>query len=423
MSTKKFEGFDIPAFTAGDKKGEFPNNPGKFYYFENATREAWREYVQLLKAEGFVPYFENKITDNEFATLTNDAYTVHTYYTAYSGTVRVIVEEKGELLPTEPEELDERLCEASVTQLALNYGKDPKDVQKSLAENDGGMSYIITLEDSTFIIIDGGVALIEGNRLKNVEHLMQKLKYLNKRPDGRIIINAWYITHAHIDHFWTYECFSKTYGKKVTLGKVIYNIPSSEVLGNMLRQDTPFPIWSSDGRAARASADNFSPDVKIYKPHSGQVFYIKNVKFETLYTYEDLYPNRMEVNCNDSSMTSRMTLSGQTVIWSGDVYTANTFIKHEPPLEFCGCEVMVAMYGDYLKSDIVQMPHHGYATSGGPAWYKCIGAKIALWSQGFIWINLNKKQSDEVRRWLREAGTGIVIYADPDDVTLSFPCV
>ena len=413
--------YTLPSFKDGELKGEFENNPGKFYYFESSSLDAFHAYVDALKADGFGLHFENVINGNEFATLTNGELTVHTYYTDYSKTVRVIVEEFGDVLPIECTPIEEKLTQPSVTQLALDYAKDVSDLQKALSKNDGGMSYIITLEDSTFIIIDGGMARFDNNRLKNCEHLMEKLKYLNKRPDGRIIINAWYITHAHIDHIHCFECFSTLYGKHVTLGCVILNIPAANMLGTMIGAEEPFAVWNHDGCAVRAAADNFGTDVKIYTPHAGQVFYIKNVKFEVLYTYESLYPNRMEVHNNDHSMVSRMTISDTTVLWAGDVYTANTFLKHDPPLLFCGCEVMVAMYGDYLKSDIVQMPHHGYATSGGPEWYKCVGAKIALWPHGLIWIDLNKKQTNEVRRWLKEAGTDIVLYADPDDITISFP--
>lgn len=81
---------------------------------------------------------------------------------------------------------------------------------------------------------------------------------------------------------------------------------------------------------------------------------------------------------------------------------------------------MVKMWDTYLKSDIVQMPHHGYGTSGGPTWYKKVGAKIGLWSQGKHWIDTNENyQSKYVRQWFY-AGGGTTIYYEYEECTLTF---
>ena len=56
------------------------------------------------------------------------------------------------------------------------------------------MTYIITLEDGSFIVIDGG-----SNGGSNVELLHKKLQELNKR-EGTPVIAAWYLTHIHQDH-------------------------------------------------------------------------------------------------------------------------------------------------------------------------------------------------------------------------------
>ena len=229
------------------------------------------------------------------------------------------------------------------------------------------------------------------------------MKELNKRPDGKIIINAWYITHAHPDHFQALEQFSIHYANQVTLGQVIINIPAARYAEGISTYD-PF---NNDGNDIQTIMKRFSGDIELYIPHTGQEFYVKNVKFEMLYTYEDFYPNGL-VDYNNSCIVSRMTLEGQTVMWGGDTYIA-------------GCNVMCSMWGTYLKSDFVQMPHHGYANAGGELWYKFVGAKVALWPRNLENIDWNASQRDEVKQWLIKAGTTEAFIATPDDVTLNFP--
>ena len=46
-------------------------------------------------------------------------------------------------------------------------------------------------------------------------------------------------------------------------------------------------------------------------------------------------------------MVMKMTIGGQEVMWLGDIQTE-------------GSNVICSMYGNTLKSDIVQVSHHGY---------------------------------------------------------------
>ena len=60
----------------------------------------------------------------------------------------------------------------------------------------GGMSYVITLRDDGFIIIDGG----QGSRFYN-DHARVLYNYLIKRSNGdKPHILGWFFTHFHLDH-------------------------------------------------------------------------------------------------------------------------------------------------------------------------------------------------------------------------------
>ena len=51
-----------------------------------------------------------------------------------------------------------------------------------------------------------------------------------------------------------------------------------------------------------------------------------------------------------------------------------------------GCDILNAIYGDDLKSDIVQIAHHGY-NGGSKAMYDSIGASIAIWTNTWNIVN------------------------------------
>jgi beta-lactamase superfamily II metal-dependent hydrolase len=108
----------------------------------------------------------------------------------------------------------------------------------------------------------------------------------------------------------------------------------------------------------------FGSNVKIVKPHTGQKFYIRNAEFEVLYTHEDLYPTELTI-FNDSSTVMRMTANGQTFMWLGDV-------------QYDASDVICAMYDTYIKSDFVQVSHHG-ETGGTMGLYYRIDPTVAIW--------------------------------------------
>jgi hypothetical protein len=89
------------------------------------------------------------------------------------------------------------------------------------------------------------------------------------------------------------------------------------------------------------------------KVHTGQKLYFANLEIEVLTTWEDLNP-RVTYTGNDTNTVLRFTLSNKnapnaapvTQIWTGD---ANRWQSRW----------MCAMWGDYLKADMVSVAHHG----------------------------------------------------------------
>ena len=87
------------------------------------------------------------------------------------------------------------------------------------------------------------------------------------------------------------------------------------------------------------------PDLTITQVHTGQLIDFGDATVEILYTMEDLMPAELP-NINDSSMAIRLKMGGSSFMILGDTCYRSGPIMHD-------------MWGDYLKSDIVQVAHHG----------------------------------------------------------------
>jgi hypothetical protein len=101
----------------------------------------------------------------------------------------------------------------------------------------------------------------------------------------------------------------------------------------------------------------------IIKAHSGQVIKLGGAEIEMLFTYADVEPMVLD-QMNTTSIICRVTVEGNSVMVLADATSRS--INH-----------IYKVYGSYLKSDMVQLAHHGM--NGGDLLYKTIDADVVLW--------------------------------------------
>jgi hypothetical protein len=116
-------------------------------------------------------------------------------------------------------------------------------------------------------------------------------------------------------------------------------------------------------------------DLEYIKVHTGQRLYIRNLEIETIFTPEDLYPVSPE-QFNDTNTVLRFIVhntdgSGHK---QGDPTTILFLGDSQPTSTRC----MRAMWGEYLKSDAVQVAHHG-GDSTERGFYTLIQPELVLW--------------------------------------------
>lgn len=314
------------------------------FYYTGATAADFESYIALLKEKGFGEYTSNKIGNNLYATMTDETRMLHVYYTDYEKTVRVISAYlEGTELPPVKKQSVTAITKPAITQMTLNY-----------AAGSFGMCYIITLSDGSFVIFDGGADKGNTDHIR----LYKLLERLNARPDKKIVIAGWFLTHEHYDHFQNFYNFCKAYGKKVTIEAFYHNLTSPAADYNSNNPGNYFPEKFYE------ASDYVNGGIKLVKVHTGQKLYIRDAEFEVLFTHEDLYPDRLRF-FNNSSVTTRMTLGGQTVMWLGDIWTA-------------AADKLSDSFGSYVKSDFVQVAHHGYSGATIEL-YRLISPSVALW--------------------------------------------
>ena len=212
---------------------------------------------------------------------------------------------------------------------------------------DFGMSYAVRLSDSRFIIIDGGWDLEpDADKLYN----LLKESSVGEKP----VIAAWIMTHDHIDHYRCFNVFMKKYGQYVIVEKMLFNFQEHkgitfehfvarkpEIKGEYSFTDT------SDSHHISIMFNIIEEyKIKIYMPHTGQYYKIGDAVCEFLSTIDDTY--YFTTDRNSHSLVFKMTLAGQEILWTGDASFSDSKLS--------------AKYGEKLKSDILQVPHHGFGS-------------------------------------------------------------
>ena len=342
--------------------------------FEDATVDSYNAYVQKLIDAGYKKHTETQITGNRFATLYNDRFTVTAGYYDYNKNVRVLIQPFApqSLLATEAENVTETVTTGQITMIGLEYKKS----DGGYASN--GLSILIRLTDGRFIVVDGGFSgnQNDANMLINTMK-MQSSDYIDKT--GGITVALWIVTHAHADHSGMINTKASSFrSANIKIEKFLVNFLSEKELKKARAayaanwSETEGNSWSSSITAASTVG------AEVVTARVGQIFYLANAKLEVLYTIDSYAPKAANA-LNTTSLIIRMTFTDpvtkkETVYMSTGDATGPGFL------------ITYNMYGNYLKSDIVQVAHHGATTWGAEngtiSAYKAMAPETLLWPVG-----------------------------------------
>lgn len=316
---------------------------------QNTTAEEFRQYAGMLEKAGFRKYSDTEIpagaehmdNPNLFYVYETEEIQVFLSWNTSLNTSRIVFV-YSEQLP-------------SLEAIPLEDGDDviPSVSQMQI---DSGMSYVIQLPDASFIVIDGGV--YGYSDCKRLYDFM-----VVRSPEGQLpVIAAWMYTHPDPDHIQLATEFISRYTGQVEIRAFAYNFPDCEIM-DTTQDDQTIQLSIV---VLEKNIKEYCPEAVTYTLHTGQTYYFKGVKIEILLTEEDVYPIIPTIY-NDTTAAWRMTFeNGKSFMVLGDC-------THQLSKQ------LAATYGDYLKSDILQLAHHGLI-GGDKELYQFIDPSVCFWA-------------------------------------------
>lgn len=312
----------------------------------------YEDYGKTLSEAGWVRYAENTMASNRYATYTHEnGRTIHLGYypTLQGGTLRIVNEPSGYLPPTVAPAYT-RVTDTTFTQIK----REAADINTA-----AGMSYIMQLADGSFILIDGGPANTHDE--DDLLAYLQSLTPAGQKP----VIAAWFITHAHSDHMALANNFLVKYHDRVDIRLAAYNFPIYETVKDARDVNNTSSRYQPMIDLFIDSITKYWPDADHFVIHAGQKLYLADAEIEVIFTHEDLFPGEYTW-VNHTSTAFRITSNGKTIMMLGDC-------------EKTLCQQMADTYGEYLKSDMLQLAHHG-ANGACLDLYQRIDPAICFWA-------------------------------------------
>ncbi len=289
--------------------------------YADAKRGDVEAYIEKALGDGFAQVASNEFGSELHVTLESQSGATRLFVSATSDGMRLTAESLNSRAFPQTVEADPYSAPLSITQSALNYA------QTSGSTN--GMSYVLQLTDGSYVIWDGGWAT-------DAVELYQHLK--RNAPQGSTPhIRMWIFTHLHGDHSNCFLEFADNYGGAVKLDYVGINIPN-------IYSDAEGSSIYTNGKLLKAANQLNTQTVKL---HTGTVLHFPGADVEILLTHEDLGVNKIvSTYRNDQSVVTRIVAKTDKVLLPGDAQTI-------------AGDYLVARYGEFLKSNYVQVAHHG----------------------------------------------------------------
>lgn len=216
------------------------------------------------------------------------------------------------------------------------------------------LSIVIKSPNGKLIVIDGGW-----------EADADKLSSLILQQGGKV--DAWLITHPHEDHVGALCAILNDSARKIKIDKIYCSLATPDwyrqvsptgagIADQLLSAFTKLPVGTVTNNIGRGTEINID-DVNI-----------RVLNNRGVYTYNGV---------NNSSMVYKIRVSGQSILILGDLAYDG------------GKDLIKTCTSAELKSDIVQMAHHGQQGVDQDA-YALIAPTTCLWpSPAWLWDNDN----------------------------------
>ena len=214
------------------------------------------------------------------------------------------------------------------------------------------MGYVVKTE-TALVVIDGGTA----GDAPFLLHILREAG--GEKPH----VDAWFLTHPHLDHVDAFLRLMKEERGAFSVEQVCLRFPER----GLLERGEPGCLHTWD--AYQAARPLFLDKERLL--NAGETFSIGDTKWEVLYVTD---PTIEKNASNNSSLVLRLTAEGVSTLFLADLGKE-------------GGEVLLKRHGGALKSDIVQMAHHGQSAVYMDV-YEAIRPDVCLWcAPRWLWEN------------------------------------
>jgi len=252
------------------------------------------------------------------------------------------------------------------------------------------MSYLITTPSGKLMVIDGGTA-------EDAPYLIETIHRLGSE------VSLWIVTHMHYDHYQALgEILKQPDTCGITIKRLLYQFPPAQWVHNAE------PHFLEVNSAFYALLPPYESITQIAR--EGDVYELDGMTIEILKDpsdyadYDPAYQGGSTVN--DTSIVFKVCFPNKkSVLFLGD-------------LGLRAGHRLADSCKERLKSDIVQMAHHGQNGAGEDV-YRLVQPKLCMWTAPMWLYDNNPGLRDEsrenrfdsgpfktliVRRWMDELG-------------------
>ena len=250
------------------------------------------------------------------------------------------------------------------------------------------MGYIIKTSTGKVIVVDGGNDADEPNLVEHIKALGNK-------------VDVWFITHPHGDHASAIiRVIEET---DIPIEKIYYTMNDLEWYKTYAEERA----WEAERFYNALKNERIKDNIEEVKLN--QIINIDFIKCEILGVKNPEITNNA---FNNSSMVIKMNLEKSSILFLGDTGEESG-------------DKLLNTQKDKLKSDIVQVAHHGQR-GAKESLYQEIKPTICLWpTPKWLWDNDNGGGKDsgqwktlETRAWMEKLGVKKNIVEKDGDITI-----
>lgn len=320
----------LPAFGEDRFFDDLVGANSRVLLIPETDNQVFERYASLFAESGFETWERSSTETRCFAVFRKNSIGIFLSYYRAPRQLQMVIEENCNYFT-----YSDRSQEATVT---------PRLSQLFLC--DYGMSYVLRLSDGRLVIIDGANVYE-----KDIDNLFDRLK--TDSPADKPVIAAWIFTHPHSDHYFCFFPFMEKYGDRVEIQKFFFHFPDSEDLGHfpaLGKTEKVFSRYSGeDGITSSRILRRFYEKVAqlgvpVYTPHAGQHYKLGDAMVQFFSAMDDTVHRSQNINA--SSLMFTIDIAGQRIFFGGDGSFDDSLLAQR--------------FGNELKSDILQFPHHGF---------------------------------------------------------------